>query len=90
MPFSNLSKVQALVISSAEAHPSATVKISPSEVDDYYQQRAKKFNLAWKNSKNVDINNFLKEILSVRRLASAIDVAEDSNKRVSNAGKLLR
>ena len=61
-----------------------------SKVDDYYQQRAKKFNLAWKNSKNVDINNFLKEILSVRRLASAIDVAEDSNKRVSNAGKLLR
>ena len=90
MHFSNLSKVQALVISSAEAHPSATVKISPDEVDDYYQARAKKFNLASKNSNGVDINNFLKEILSVRRLASVVDDADSSNKRVSGASKLRR
>ena len=86
----NLSKVQALVISSAESHPSATVKLSPREVDDYHQERAKKLSLAWKNSNGAEGNDFLTELLSVRRLESAIDEAESAYKRVSDAGKLLR
>jgi len=84
------SQIQALVISSAESHPSATVKLSPREVDDYHQERAKKFSLAWKNSNGAEGNDFLTELLSVRRLESAIDEAESAYKRVSDAGKLLR
>ena len=86
----NLSKIQALVISSAESHPSATVKLSPRKVDEYHQERAKKFSLAWKNSNGAKGNDFLTDLLSARRLESAIDEAESAYNRVSDAGKLLR
>ena len=75
-------KVQALFTSSAESHPSAITKISPSEIGDHQRARAKRFNFGVPNV--YEGKNFLKELLAERRLEAAIAEAEAAYKKASD------
>jgi len=76
-------QVQSLFISSAESHPGATVKISPRELGDHQQARAKKFNFGIPNV--YEGKNLLKELLTERRLDAAIEEAEAAYKKANDA-----
>lgn len=76
-------QAQALFISSAETHPAATVKISPNEVGDHGQLRAKKFNFGIPNV--YEGKNLLQQLLNERRLEAAIAEAEAAYKTASEA-----
>jgi len=75
-------QVQALFSSSAESHPSAITKISPSEIGDHREARAKRFNFGVPN--NYEGKNFLRELLAERRLEAAIAEAEAAYKKASD------
>jgi len=70
-------------VSQAEAHPVATVGVSPDGIDDHKEAKAKRFNYGVPNV--YEGKNLLQQLLNERRLERVIAEAEAAYERASEA-----
>jgi len=70
-------------VSQAEAHPAATVQVSPDGIADHKEAKAKRFNYGVPNV--YEGKNLLQQLLNERRLEAVIAEAEAAYERAAEA-----